>query len=253
MIDLHTHLLPGVDDGAQTIEVSLRVLRRFAAEGVTTVVCTPHLRASTAGDVATDARNVLLDELRRQLAADTSLELRVGWEIMLDRFGVDFTAPALRLGGAAAVLVELPRTGIPLRTVHELARIRECGVVPVLAHPERYWGCAVAHVREWRAAGAVMQGEAATLVGSGARGELARALLAEGLLDLLASDNHGDDRSLSAVAQWLREQEAELAATQLLRTNPARVLAGEPMEPVVPVVVRPGVLGRLRSLLLGGR
>ena len=46
MIDIHTHLLPGVDDGSRSVEASIDVLRRFAADGVTTVVCTPHLEAS---------------------------------------------------------------------------------------------------------------------------------------------------------------------------------------------------------------
>jgi protein-tyrosine phosphatase len=249
MVDLHTHLLPGVDDGARSADEARETLARLAADGVTCVVCTPHLRASEAATAPAERNAALLAGLRE--LAPQGPELRLGFEIMLDRPGVDLTAPALRLGGAAAVLVEFAHSGVPPRSARELGRLRESGVVPVVAHPERYWGASVAHVREWRAAGAVMQGDATFLLGGGPRGALARALLAEGLVDLLASDNHGDARSLRPARDWLVEIGAAEQAAQLTARNAAHLLAGEPLEPVPPVVVESGMLHRLRDLLLG--
>jgi protein-tyrosine phosphatase len=249
MVDLHTHLLPGVDDGARSAEQALEALARFAADGVTTVVCTPHLRASMAASAPAERYAARLAALRAAAAA--APELRLGFEIMIDRPGVDLSAPALRLGGANAVLVEFPHTGVPPRAVRELERLRASGVVPVLAHPERYWGSSVAHVREWRAAGAVMQGDATILLGRHERAALARALLAEGLIDLLASDNHGDTRSLRAARDWLAENDAVEQAAQLTDRNARHLLAGEALEPVAPIVVAHGMIHRLRDLLLG--
>jgi protein-tyrosine phosphatase len=140
---------------------------------------------------------------------------------------------------------------VPPRAARELARLRDAGLVPVVAHPERYWGCSVAHVREWRAAGAVMQGDATIILGGGDRGRLARALLAAGLLDVLASDNHGDVRSLRPARDWLLELGAAEQAAQLTERNAARLLAGTPLEPVAAVAVDPGMLNRLRDLLFG--
>lgn len=248
MIDLHTHLLPGVDDGARTFDESVRVLTQFAEQGVTRVVCTPHLRATEATEAPFTRNAALLAELRQRIGATPALSL--GWEIMLDRPGADFTRTAVRLGGAAAVLVEFPRAGIPPRAVDELYRIRASGIVPVVAHPERYWGASVAHVREWRAAGAVMQGDATYLLGPGDRGQLARSMLAQGLFDLLASDNHGDARTLGGAREWLVSIGATEQAELLTHENARRVLAGEATEPVPPVALRAGVVDRLRGLLM---
>ncbi len=251
MIDLHTHLLPGVDDGSPRLDVSLDVLRRFAADGVEVVVCTPHLRASVAAD-APDARHAAIFAALEEAVAGAPT-LRRGWEIMLDAPGVDLSAPLLALGGSSAVLVEFPRTGVPIHATEELARLRGTGIVPVLAHPERYWGCSPAQVRAWRQAGAVMQVDAIALLAGGQMGELAHALLEEGLADCLASDNHGDTRSLGAVRDWLAEQGAEEHAILLTEINPRRVLEGAPVLPVPPVRVKRGLLQRFRELVYGRR
>lgn len=252
MIDLHSHVLPGVDDGARTLDVAVRVLARFAADGVTTLVCTPHLRASAAAAAPVALVTQRLDELRRR-AGRAAPALRLGWEILLDEPGMPIDRAALRLGGAAAVLVEFPRSGIPPRATHELARIRDSGVVPVLAHPERYWGVSVAHVNEWRAVGAVMQVDVAPLLSEGDRGRIARLLLEQGLVHLLASDNHGDARALRPARDWLVELGAIDHADLLTARNAHHVLAGEPLEEVPPLALPRGVLVRLRELLLGAR
>lgn len=252
MIDLHSHVIPGVDDGARSLESAARVLARFAADGVTTLVCTPHLKASEAVTAPVALVTQRLDELRGR-AGKAAPALRLGWEIMLDEPGMPIGRAALRLGGAPAVLVEFPRSGIPPRATNELARIRESGVVPVLAHPERYWGVSVAHVNEWRSVGAVMQVDVAPLLSEGDRGRVARMLLEQGLVHLLASDNHGDARALRPARDWLLELGAAGHAQLLTERNPMHVLAGEPVEEVPPLALPRGVLARLRELLLGGR
>ena len=104
MIDIHSHLLPGVDDGSPSFEVSVRVLERFAQEGLDVLVCTPHLNASALDSAPVARHRELLDELIAQAPARPAL--RQGWEIMLDQPGADFRAPHLALGGSSAVLVE---------------------------------------------------------------------------------------------------------------------------------------------------
>jgi protein-tyrosine phosphatase len=173
---------------------------------------------------------------------------------MLDAPGVDLRAPHLRLDGSTAVLVEFPRLSVPPTAAGELYRLRASGVVPVLAHPERYWGCSTSLVAEWRRAGAVIQADATMPLAGGPIGRMARALLEEGLVDCLASDNHGDVRSLAAARDWLEELGAGEQAQQLTHANPERLLRSEPVLPVAPVPrLERGMLARFKELLLGRR
>jgi len=244
VIDIHTHLLPGVDDGSPSFDVSLAVLERFADQGVTTLVCTPHLNASQAASAPAAYHRELLAELQRRGPA--GLELKLGWEIMLDAPNVDLTAPELALGGSRAVLVEFTRGGLPRGATAELRRIARSGRTPILAHPERYFGCTLEAVREWRAMGVVIQTDASVLMGRGVPAELARDMLAEGLIDILASDNHGDARSLASVEQWLRERGGEEQITLLTHANAECVLGDEDPIPVPPL--RQGLMSRVKRL-----
>ena len=245
MIDVHTHLLPGVDDGSRSVEVSREVLLRFRADGVETVVCTPHLEASRAAA----APRAEYEERLAGLAAAVpdGPRLLPGFEIMLDLPGADLTLPELRLGTSRAVLVEFPRTSPPSQGTAELFRLRMSGIVPVLAHPERYWGCTVEQVREWRRCGAVIQMDAVMLFGRSPLAELARALLAEGLVDCMASDNHGDTRSLAAARDWLVGTGNAEQAGLLTYENARRLLADETPLPVAPLARRRGFMDRLRA------
>ncbi|MGQ0538433.1 MAG: CpsB/CapC family capsule biosynthesis tyrosine phosphatase [Gemmatimonadaceae bacterium] len=245
MIDIHTHLLPGVDDGSQSFETSAQVLARFAAEGVRTVVCTPHLDASRISEVPWDYYGELLSALRAH--APASLIVLRGWEIKLDRPGCDLSDPALALGRSRAVLVEFPYGPLPQGATQEILRLRSGGIVPVVAHPDRYHGCTAAHVREWREAGAAIQTDGRMLLGGGPRADVAHELLEEGLIDCLASDNHGDMRSLATARAWLSELGAGEAAEILVAENPRRLLHDERLLAAPPIRVQRGLLQRLRD------
>jgi protein-tyrosine phosphatase len=244
VIDIHSHLLPGVDDGSPSIEVSVTVLQRFAAEGLKTLVCTPHLNASQAHAAPFERHAEIFEELRRHAPPD--VELRLGWEIMLDTPGTDLTAPYLTLGGSRALLVEFTRGGLPRGGDQELRRITRAGRVAVLAHPERYYRCTLEHVMEWRAMGVVIQTGANMLMGRGAPADLARAMLAAGYIDILASDNHGDHRSLSIARDWLLQHGGAEQAELLTSRNAMLVLGDEDPLPVPPLL--PGFLDRLKRL-----
>lgn len=246
MIDLHTHLIPGVDDGSPTLENSLRVLERLRQEGVTEVACTPHLEASRAAVAPITEYRTLLVSL--QQGAPEGMRLHPGFEIMLDRPGCDLTLPGLSLGSSKAVLVEFPRVPLTPESTDELMRLRASGVVPVIAHPERYSGITIDRLHIWRDFGVIVQGDALMLLQAGPKAEFSRRMLTEGVVDILASDNHGDRRSLGLVRLWLREVGGERQGRILTEVNPARVLADEMMDRVPPLHERRGIWERLRSL-----
>ena len=245
MIDIHSHLLPGVDDGSPSIEVSVRVLTKFAAQGLQVLVCTPHLDASRSATAPYDEYQQILAGLRA--AAPPDVELRQGWEIMLDAPGADLTAPELALSGSRALLVEFARGGVPRGGSAELRRIIRSGRTPILAHPERYFGCTLDMVREWREMGTVIQTDVSVLLGRGVPADFARSMLEHGMIDILASDNHGDERSLAVARDWLVERNGEAQVDLLTRINASRVLANEDPVPVPPLRTQ-GLLGAVKRI-----
>jgi protein-tyrosine phosphatase len=251
MIDIHTHLLPGVDDGSPNAEHSAMVIARLCGDGVRGIVCTPHLNASQASQAPFDRHAVLMQDLKGRVPHD--LVLYSGFEIMLDSNTFDLTDSRLGLGGSRARLVEFPRRGLPANATEQLLRVRSQGLVPVVAHPERYQGCDTATIAEWRELGAVIQCDAMALLGTGLMSQLARAMLSAGQVDVIASDNHGDRRSQAIAVLWLSEFAREGQAELLTAENPALLLAGNHLRAVPPISFERGIFDRLKEMLFGSR
>lgn len=249
MIDLHNHLLPGVDDGSRSVAQSVRVLGTFASSGVTDVCLTPHLMASEAEHGPPARHDKAFAEL--SAAAPEVPALHRGAEIMLDRPLPALVARERRitLGGTRFVLVEFSRMVTFQAAAAALAHVVDLGLTPVLAHPERYACCTPEVVARWKALGAIMQVDATTLGAPRGRGERARALVASGLADILAGDNHGDDRSLATAREFLGRHGGVVQAELLLEDNPAAILADGKLRQVPPLPLRTPLLSRLRNLL----
>lgn len=251
MIDLHSHLLPGVDDGSESPERSVAVLKKFGEQGVTVVCCTPHLKASELEHAPCDAMDQLLGEIAA--AAPAPPRLVRGFEIMLDTPRGAFGDRRLNLAGTRYVLVEFGRLLPADLSVEAIAHVRSLGVVPVLAHPERYSTCNPKTARRWRAAGAVLQLDATTFTTVSRRAERARALLTLGLGDIVASDNHGDRRSVATAVEWLESHGGSVQAQLLACHNPAAILADRDLMRVPPLRIRRSWYSSLKAFVVGGR
>lgn len=260
VVDLHTHLMPAVDDGARDAETAAHAAGELGGVGVTVAAATPHVDAGDlAHERAREDRLVELDrgweELRR--ASGEALTVVRGAEIRLDAPRPDLSDRRLRLGGGKAVLVEFAALQLPPHGDRQLAEIAEEGWLPVLAHPERYRGVAERPevARSWREAGAALQVNCGSLVGQYGRQARKAAwhLLEEGRADLLATDWHARGPiPLPEAVRALRERGGGDPARLLLQENPRRILDGERPVPVPPVPAsRSGFWGRIRSLLRG--
>jgi protein-tyrosine phosphatase len=155
------------------------------------------------------------------------------------------------IGGSRYILVEFPRIVAYDTVTIALGRVVDAGLYPVLANPERYACCSPAAVARWRELGARMQVDATTLLSTQSRGQRARALVSAGLADILAADNHGDDRMIATGRKFLEAQDGAEQAELLTVLNPRAILDDEPLVPVPPVEIRRTWMQRLRRLLEG--
>lgn len=231
----------------------MNVLNEMARQGVTDVCLTPHLQASRAEAGPPLGHHRAFDALR--MAAPSWPRLHRGAEVMLDRPVTRPVALArnVTLGGTRYILVEFPRlVGFDIVT-HALTQVVELGLVPILAHPERYSCCSAEAVRRWRAVGAKTQVDATTLLASQARGQRARQLVSEGLADILAGDNHGDGRTVAAGARFLAAQDGGEQVDMLVRRNPAAILSDSELSPVPPLRIRQSWVSRIKHFLEGGK
>ncbi len=264
--DLHSHLVPGVDDGSRTLEEALEGVGRLLLTGVRRIVTTPHLQGSLTHDPGALAdRMEEIDEAWDLLSAAAresypGVSLHRAHEVMLDVPDPDLSDVRLHLHDTAFVLVEWPGLQVPPATVRVLGQLGASGVRPVIAHPERYRGLdrELNLPGEWRRAGALLQVNYGSLVGR--YGEAARSrafmLLERGWVDLFSSDFHGRPR-LSPLLVEGREEMEKLGGEEqfelLALVNTRRVFQGEEPLAVPPLEVKMGVLERMRSVFRSRR
>lgn len=243
LVDFHSHLMPGVDDGARDVGAALEALRAFKAQGTVTCLTTPHFDGSlTKTPAAFDARMAQFDAAWTRLTAAVAAEpglptIERGTEVMLDDPDPDLSDPRVRLAGGPFVLCEFPAMQMPPNAEWALHNLGARGWRPIIAHPERYRNhdARLTELGRCRAAGAYLQVNAGSLLGQhGERAQrTARLLLSLGWVDYLASDHHA--RGAPATQKALELLEAEGAgaeAIRLLEENPARILRGEGPLPV---------------------
>lgn len=238
--DLHNHLLPAVDDGCRTLGETRHHLRVFRADGVTELCFTPHLLAADLDyggiEEALALHRRRYHEVVAALAPDddpTLPRVFLGQEILAPRVA-DIERVVGRtdvgLGESDTLLVELGfRPGFDGDGV--IRRVLDEGRRIVIAHPERYaYGDAdpLATVARWRELGALMQVNGGSLLDlyTARAHELATLLFAEGLVDLVCSDHHGDHRphDPSDTAEAVAAVAGEQAVPMLMGTMPRRLL-----------------------------
>jgi protein-tyrosine phosphatase len=245
MIDLHNHILPGLDDGSRGWHDSLEMARAALDDGITDVVCTPHW---VPCEYENESARILdrMAELQR-LLKEKKLPLRVypGAELR-----VDPCLPAMLRDGKILTinnnrryaLIELPMQVMPMGMPMFFFELGACGVVPVIAHPERYpWVIAdPSVVYQWVNDGFLIQLTAASLLGHFGRTleKLSRDLLEHNLVHLIATDSHGlklRSPKLSRARQAAAGIVGEEASWELVRDNPRAVIDGKPLATPEPI------------------
>jgi len=244
VIDLHCHMLPGIDDGAHDLATALAMARVAADDGIEVTACTPHIYPGLYEN-ATDNISAAVDAFRSAVAeAGIPLELTFGADIQI----VPELLAGLRRGthptlhGSRYFLFEPPHHTVPVRFAETLFDTMAAGYTPVITHPERltwldddHYGWFVDAVAD----GAWIQLTAGAVTGDfGRRARYwSERMLDDGIVHILATDSHDPahrppilSAGRDAAAHWVGPEEAK----RMVDERPRAVLADQPANSIVP-------------------
>lgn len=244
MIDLHCHILPGADDGAASEEESCAMARLAVESGVTAIAATPHCNVPGHFDNYFDRqlkqRFLRFEKLLR--TEQIPVRLYTGMEVYATPELPELIRQdrLLTLGGSRYLLVEFGFDQTPRFLGQTLETVRREGMVPVVAHPERYY-CVQKEPRlllEWAEEGAVLQINKGSLFGMFGRraARTAHWCLGEGCVHLIGSDAHSPYRRTPRMAdvwEYVADLDSPEIADFLLQGNPERILEDRDVAPVL--------------------
>lgn len=227
MIDVHCHILPGIDDGPRDMEQSLAVAKTLTESGFRHVIATPHAMDGiyNAEPAAIRAKTAELNQALKIAGLDLTVYPGAEYPLRPELLNSD----PVTLNNSRYILVELP-FGQPIPRYAEdlFFQLQAGGLIPILAHPERCWGILERPglVRAYAESGVMMQVTIASFFGRYGKeaGRLVRDWLKHGLVRFLASDSH---RPFAYDLARLKQELGESAWDRLLTAHPAAVISNE--------------------------
>jgi protein-tyrosine phosphatase len=240
MIDLHSHILPALDDGAPDTSTALDMARMAVDDGIEVMACTPHMLPGVYDTEAIRIRQrvVLLKERLTESGINLSLVVGSDAHIRPDFVSALRDGRILTLNDSRFVLVEPPHSVMPRRLDDLFFQILISGYVPILTHPERLSWLAtnIGIVEEMVHWGVLLQVTAGSLCGDFGRNAKywSQRLLAQGLVHLIATDAHNITSRPPRLARARKLAEAEVGeveATKIFVTRPQQILDDLPSGP----------------------
>ena len=243
MIDIHSHILPDLDDGAKGLDESVEMVRMAAASGTTDIVASPHANQKYAFDPRIVEQKI--GEL--QAAAGDTPRIHFGCDFHLTLENIEDavrTPEKYSIDHRGYLLVEFSNLYIPPKTAEIFARMMQAGLRPIITHPERnqLLQARFAEIQEWVAQGVLVQITALSYLGRFGKTAKKSAdnFMEQGLAHIVASDAH-DTRwrttDMREAASYVEGRYGAEARSRLFEENPRAVLAGVPIS-TVPIPLR---------------
>jgi protein-tyrosine phosphatase len=241
MVDIHSHILSGMDDGAKTLSDSLAMVRMAKEAGTTDLVATPHANLNYKYQPSVVEER--LAELR-EAAGDSAPRLHTGCDFHLAFDNIQDALANPRkytIGHGSYLLVEFSDLAIFHTTTAVFENLLAAGMIPVITHPERnaLLRMRVDSLREWVGMGCVIQVTAQSFLGrwGNSAQQFSAELMKRGLVHVVASDGHDTVRRppvLDEAHRYLTGQYGAAAADRLLMHNPSAIVDSRPLPPCDP-------------------
>ncbi len=232
MVDIHHHLLPGLDDGSPSMDNSVKMVEMAVRDGITHIVCTPH--ANDRFFYSREKNEALLAELRKRVTSDITFGLGCDFHLSYDNIqdALDFPG-RYAINGRKYLLVEFAETSIPESTTDNMYELIVSKQRPIITHPERnpVLQKQPERLAAWIREGALVQVTAASFTGRFGRTAKATAekLMRRNWVHFLATDAHNLESRppvMSVGFEHVRNHYGQEAAERLCITNPRAVFDG---------------------------
>ncbi len=233
MIDLHCHILPGVDDGAKSVEISLEMARLAAADGIKIIACTPHILPGVYPNTGSAIRSAIARLSQLIDRAEIPVQLVTGADVHIspDLLPQLRDGRALTLNNSRYFLLEPPHHILPPRLEHHIFELQTAGYVPIITHPERLSWIEGQYdfIKRLVYSGNLLQLTAGSLMGRFGRRPRywAERMVEEGLCHLLATDAHDTQQRaprMSEAREIIARKLGVEEATNIVLTRPLAIL-----------------------------
>ena len=259
LVDIHSHIIPGVDDGSETMEHSLQMLENAAKENITKIVATPHVLSE---QYFREEHKIIerFQQLKSKVEeAGIKIELFLGCEIMAQPDTTLDHQIATFNNNKTYFLIEFPMNSIPRFVPEKLFEFVAEGKFPIIAHPERNFGFRQRpdFIYDYIQRGNLMQVNEGSLRGRFGKEiqELALQMIEHRSVHFVASDGHKVDRrtvTLKESYELVVEKFGKNVANRLFIENPEKAIVGEQIEIEEPVPIerktKKGIWARWKSL-----
>lgn len=235
MIDIHHHLIFGVDDGSPDLETSLAMARNVASQGVTRIVCTPHANDRYSYD--SEKIQERLSVLRRQLNGEIELSLACDFHLSAENVFDAVSHPfKYSIDGKGYLLIEFDSVSIPPQVDNAIEMLQAVGYTLVVTHPERYPALLKRPemLARWVQSGCLVQVTAGSLSGEFGRHaeSFSNELLQRDWIDFIATDAHNltwRPPRLREAYEYVARRRGEETARRLCVKNPQAAVDGKPL------------------------
>ena len=194
-IDIHSHILYGIDDGSKSLEESIEIIKQAIKVGFKEIVLTPHFIENSKYKASKSEKESILknikDELKKQ---NININLYLGNEVFVDNYEELLDKEISFINNSRYILIEFPMNHKPKDINNIIYELKIKGIIPIIAHPERYDYVEkdINIAKEWIEEGAILQSNYGSIIGIYGSGpqKTVKKLLKNNLIDLLSSDVH---------------------------------------------------------------
>jgi protein-tyrosine phosphatase len=243
VIDIHSHILPGLDDGSESLDESIEMVRMAEAAGTTDIVASPHANQTYSFDPRIVEQKIA--ELQAAVGDTPRIHFGCDFHMTLENIDDAVRAPEkYSIGHRGYLLVEFSDFYIPPAASEIFARMMEAGLRLIITHPERnpLLQARFADIRKWATQGVLVQITALSFLGrfGKAAKKSADQLMEQGLAHFVASDAHDTRRrttDMREASDYVRSRFGVEAAQRVFEENPRAVLGGVPIS-ALPIPIR---------------